>query len=1228
MTIVDGVGPFAFEFVKCDVNRDAFGEPTVVYQSPLPPTITPACASQRVTAADYPAQNLMGPDYRAFAVPPEGIVLGDGPGGIALADPGILTGVPRRRGTFRVVLHVSSQVASTARGQHAWKVFEFDVAPADPFPAFDHDPDYTLGTAFSAVPPYVRIADAEVGVAAYNPDVATHPTAGLQLLAQGGVRKDGLTDAPHASEVVSIEGTLPGQEDGSTPGGGFDWTVDPNPAGDGDAYSVLPPGMALDGWTGVWRVGNAALLAKQSPQALEFTVRDQQLPVQLRNVATRRVNFAVGPDTLVITESTTSSTITTGSNWWPMNDNAQTVRICLPFTGAPVVVRDLLLTDMSATHGVPSTTGLSGSTALDTLLSDQDMLRVCVNPAGWWNDVHNLHPYGARSGTHADRNGYDNYIWGENDLSSATDYSRQPTVTAVEIPAYRPDGSPFVSHDPANGVYTNGGKLYPFANGSYFGAFVVRSDASIYVPFAIGTGESVNGATYNGFGDGMMLAWAATSRSQLRIPHMAVSPDGRFAAMKIKTNATLFTETAATTKIVVFSLTGEKPFGGQTWCIVDSGSVGNATTGTYLYAPSMVLTNSHLYYLCGNLQGTFTTETPSRQHFVYRFQIANPTTGAVVAGATGAGALLGKADPLETAWTNTVSSPMQTRFQLYMNPLVSGFATASFMHMDGGNLLENSLAPLPFRVSANGRSIAILAMVDQTVLGANSQAFHVWVDFEGQGVRRLSSAPRHMTGGGSRGYTLARGSSSNTYENWHRYAGSTPQLEVSDDGSKVAVVVNRFAGTPTFSSPASSWATAREDVIAYRTTDNVNWTEVPITGDGVSNVFSAAGAALWRFGSLTFTKDNAGLVFWGGFSTYWAASTTSSYQTSHMYAGTLYGANVATPAGIANVTVTSLLPASEGGASAGVASYTTASPYNPTLPAGTYSAVAGVIKPYGGFLSRNREFMYVVNKGGLNASSAEYRLVGVNVRSTNPLASVNGHPDFRAFAVGGWPTRRGFISGTYNYYAQYGLSLTDYPAYRKHGMCLQVMPNGTGWVFFGSQYQSNGPTAGQSTTLGGPFYTTYSYDYASYGGEIEGFNADVGGQVVRLSSFGTDTQIRRMHFLEPTDGGQAVAYVFDTFGTNNGSVSNEQLHVVGNIGFDAGTGASTGTPLRRSVETSPSRISDAFSFNSAGTRLYYAVGTTNENAKTLKEATITASGVTYRTLVGSGKRFNVIHVSK
>jgi hypothetical protein len=487
-----------------------------------------------------------------------------------------------------------------------------------------------------------------------------------------------------------------------------------------------------------------------------------------------------------------------------------------------------------------------------------------------------------------------------------------------------------------------------------------------------------------------------------------------------------------------------------------------------------------------------------------------------------------------------------------------------------------------------------------------------------------------VTGGATRGYSLARGSNVATFEYWHRWGGPTPPMEFSDDGRAVAVVASRFAGTPTYSAPTTTWPSAREDVIAYRTTDHVQWREVPVTGDGSSvNVFSAAGGAIWRFGCLAFTKDGKGLVFWGGFSCWHAAGTSSTVQYSSLQGGTLYGADLSTATSHSDVRVTSLLDAAEGGSADGVRTYSTTSPYAPTLPALAYSSVAGVVKPYGGFLSRNREFLYLCNKGGVATASADYRLVGVNVRSTDPTASVNGHPDFRAFAVGGWPSRRGFLSGTYQHYPYYGLYFTDYPAYRKWGAGLQVVARDAGWVFWASHHQSVGPAVGTASALyGGPLRSTYSYDYASLGGEVEGFEADVGGQVERLSSFGSDGAVRRIHFLAPRASGDAVAFVLDTYGTSNASPSHESLHVVRSVAF-AGAGGLAATPWRASVEHGPERIGDAVAFGSEGDRLYYGAGeASDENVQTLREARFTAAGVIVRTLSAAPRRWNVLFAGR
>jgi hypothetical protein len=378
-----------------------------------------------------------------------------------------------------------------------------------------------------------------------------------------------------------------------------------------------------------------------------------------------------------------------------------------------------------------------------------------------------------------------------------------------------------------------------------------------------------------------------------------------------------------------------------------------------------------------------------------------------------------------------------------------------------------------------------------------------------------------------------------------------------------------------------------------------------------------------------FTKDGNGLVFWGGFSSYAAASTTPASQYSHMLAGTLYGADLSQANSIQGITVTSLLPTAEGGSADGVRSYSVESPFAPALPAGAWSAAAGVVKPYGGFLSLNREFLYLVNKGGLADGSAEYRLVGTNVRSVDTARSVNGHADFRSFAVGGWPARRGFLSGTWGTQAQYGLRLTDYPAYRKWGMGLQVAAGRTGRVYFASHHQSSGPAVGTgNSTSGGPIRSTWSDDRASFGGEVEGFDADAGGPVERLTDFGDDTAVRRIHFLETRAGGGEVAFVLDAYGTANASAADERLHAVTGIRF-GGAGTLDATPRRHAVEPLGGRISDAVALGTAGDRLYYGAGDASDEATmVLKEARLGPGGVTTRTLVASQRRWNVLHAGR
>lgn len=142
-------------------------------------------------------------------------------------------------------------------------------------------------------------------------------------------------------------------------------------------------------------------------------------------------------------------------------------------------------------------------------------------------------------------------------------------------------------------IYTDGGRLYAFDSQTRFGIFIIRKDSSIYVPTAF------DKLTYTNFGDNWNQGWSSSgTHSMLQIPQMTVSPDGRFAAVKLKRTFSRL-ENAGSTKIVVFSLTGETPvaWGGLPYRVVDTGSSGASSTGQYQFASSLTLTNQHLYYM-------------------------------------------------------------------------------------------------------------------------------------------------------------------------------------------------------------------------------------------------------------------------------------------------------------------------------------------------------------------------------------------------------------------------------------------------------------------------------------------------------------------------------------------------------------------------------------------------------------------------------------------------------
>jgi hypothetical protein len=1203
--VAGGVPPFEFE------QTVALGDNnSIVWQSPSAPIVNGGAivvngstgrANDKVTAANYPAAATVGP---YTSITPEGLVLRE--------TSGSLQGIPRRLGAFTFNVHVFSTLVPNEFGQHAWQQYTVNFAnsepPVLPAPAFSFNAaTWTVEATpgLLAASPWSTLPEFEVGVP-YNPDGGA---AGLSMIAQGGVAKDGLIDAPHFTQLAPNPAEVTGT---------YDWTIN----WDADAVGAPNPatGVSLNPATGIISVPNPNLLVGRSRTNISLTASDQQLPTGNRHTINGRAAYSVGPDKVIITESTTSVNTTRQSLL--NNDHQMTVRVLRPFSSG-MVVTNLANGDLSNTTSLPS--GLTPGTTLANLLSTIDILRVTVNPTGYWDDIHGLNSNGARPGQHADPNrdyGYYNPMW----QSGGNPQTQQPSVTAVDLPS-----APTAVGTTGTGVFKDGGKLYAFQSATRFGVFIIRSDASIAIPCAFDTTSG-----FSGFGDGLVDVYGANKNSSLRTVQLAVSPDGRFGAMKLKlTTATghnALLDDAAQTRIVLFSLTGEQVFAGAQFKVITTGSGGGSTTGgIYQYANSLCLTNSHLYYLCGNHTFTYASW---KEHLIYRYTI----TG----GAAGGALLSPNAFPRWINNTGSIANMMQTPFQKFEQPTSSNwlrtFNPTTFVMVEvpndemytyeGWNASETAMAPMPFRVSKNGLACAILAGIEPNTTFSTSLMNHdVWVDYSGT-LRPLSSTPRHSPGGGGRGYSLTRGPSA--YYHWAYRQGPTTRFEISDNALKVAVVVNR-QNTSVDAFSQQNWYNFREDIVAFTTTNNwASATEIQVTGTESAATAIFGGSHLWRFGALVFTKDNNGLLFWGGRSAQGSAGNTTQERET-CYSGTLYTYD------FVSGVYKSILATADGGSDAGVATYTTTSVVNPNAPAGTTLMAHGRVRPSGGFCSKSKDFFYMIALSALSTSSqSQSQILGVNIRTLNNAASINGNPDGLAFKVLGQTTRRGFAWGYHYYNIYYTLEYRYYAPAGANGMGFQVMAKNSGHVFNGSQYQANGPTLDStsqtSTFTAGSTIASYWGDYGMYGGQVEGFNADIGGPVQRLTTVGLTpvdtTVIRAIHFVEPSADGTAIAFVYDT-GGNPRNYNAESL-VYMKINWNPTTGAATYRNPQLHTPGSNGRVSDAFSHDSTGNKLYYAFGSGNENAKLLTEmrfnnsATAAPDTITTRTH-STQANYNVLH---
>ncbi|TPW07212.1 MAG: hypothetical protein FD127_4521, partial [Acidimicrobiaceae bacterium] len=137
------------------------------------------------------------------------------------------------------------------------------------------------------------------------------------------------------------------------------------------------------------------------------------------------------------------------------------------------------------------------------------------------------------------------------------------------------------------------------------------------------------------------------------------------------------------------------------------------------------------------------------------------------------------------------------------------------------------------------------------------------------------------------------------------------------------------------------------------------------------------------------------------------------------------------------------------------------------IPTTTAKMACGRIRPKGGFLSKSRDFFYMVGNTALSTTSQSLnQLVGVNVRSLNQAANINTRNDGVGFRVLGQPTRRGFL-GSFNdsYRGRYALIDRLYAPTGTQGLSQQVVARNTGVVFTATHYQYQGPTLDSNSTV-------------------------------------------------------------------------------------------------------------------------------------------------------------------
>ncbi|MGE0190956.1 MAG: hypothetical protein AB7T63_02840 [Planctomycetota bacterium] len=1230
--IVDGVPPFKFE-LTADLPTDLDNTSAAwVYNPPAAPTfpslsgftVAPTGeAANKLTAASYPAPAALGPYYPA---PPEGLFIVED-GGQA----GSLTGVPRRFGSFTINVHAYSATVPNERGQHAFAQFGFDIAP---------------GVPLAMVDTFVVDGNGSNTFLAPTPDgVATLPEFEVlqprttQMVAEGGVPFDGYTDAPHASQRSIDFGEVAGT---------YDWSVSSwDSRGEGWHPGNVPPGrptgINADITGRIFTTSGGVDLQRQGRQVIEVTVSDRRLPAPQTDV--HEMALSVGPDVLIITESRQSCVITTGSTYDSTSHNDSMFIKRMQVVNNSAQVSPLDATDLATSHIVPAAANLNALTnPLGRLLSGvgkptytgtgrdgagADILRVVVNATGWWDDSFQLNPRAARAFSHADADKC--YLEYYGDYYT---YGAQPDASAVALPDIT-DGA--VVHQPGLGVYTNGGKLYAFENDSHFGVFIIREDGKIYVPFAMQKG------TWQGFGDNITSTLQGTGAgaptdSQMRTISFGISPNGRFGVMKIMASPTNYNETGSQSRVVLLDLAGDKAFSGDTYRLVAM-----PTTAGRIMADTLTLTNEYLYGILDRSNGGYP----------YGWLQNNVWRESILAGTGTASFAPGL--PSNTASTYLSLPYHNSGTYTYLGGTWNGTTVyTTYYTYSGGdhkNMYEDGTAPIPFRVSADGTTCALMCgPYDGVVLGTTPFMYRAYVDKNGAGFQLASSTNRRAPYGGARAHRLRFGTAYYGLAGlaqWGKHEGPSGNLELSDDGNRLAYGVSEAANlsSGTYYSTYQvyynlNWRLARMNVWVSSTTNG--WASYSETSPTATYF---GGSHYWRFGGLSFSRDGDRLFFFGGISQKDAQSTsdtyaysTGVYNASAWVTGTYYMYDFSSPA-----QVRSILPTSAGGT--GSNTYTGSQPFNPT--AGALTTNWGVVAPYGGFWSQDGRFLYVNTGHPMTSSDGTcHRLIGINTTG----AAINGKQANTGFEVGSWPTQRGLLNNYSTGGMYYGGMLPYLTPGGSHQLARVKMAEDTGVVFFASH---SGRYSGAPSTSYGAVHTQYySSSYCLDAGHVECFASNVGGDLQRLTQFSNDGTLtsprgRGITFIEVTDAGDRLVFIYSN-GASGGPnenyryASKEGVCYVSNIQLNPVTGqlvTRTQTLLEGNeggagqVGGSTGRAGGSLAFGTDGQRVFYSFGpnATDENQRTFVGPRVDGAGqvdAATTTRYGTGNRGLILHAGR